>query len=487
MTTAEEQVGGPGRFPLIGHLLRASALYGVAGAVGKAGALITVPIVTRALGPDEYGLLDLSITLIALATLIGGLSAELPAARLAADHPTKRASILTTYLATVTVATGLLAVALYVGHDATAEVVWQQPSAGPLVAIASVAVFLTAIQLATWNIHRLQDRPRAYALLSTADMILKVTLIVIAALVGNSADAVVFVYLLVAAVGAVAGLWSVRQDLRLEVASSVIPSMLRGGAIFTVIAVAFVASGYAVRAILSAGAGASAVGEMGVAVRLASVLALPLAAFQFAWAPPSMAAGPSPASRRMFRDSTIGVLLVGGFAALVLAGFSSEAVTILAGGAFAPAAAAVPGLAVSTVLATGFFMLGVAASVAQIRLSHAALAAVIGASLQVLVTSIAFSSLGEQAAVGTGALVGYEVAILLLIAASRGMAVERSGLIAVVTVAMTLAAVVVQVTITLDLSILRWAIGAVSAASLFVVTIRYLPPRSGLARGRSSP
>ena len=79
MTIAEEQVGGTGRFPLIGHLLR--ACYVVAGALGKAGALITIPIVTRALGPSEYGLLDLSTSLIALATLIGGLSAELPARR----------------------------------------------------------------------------------------------------------------------------------------------------------------------------------------------------------------------------------------------------------------------------------------------------------------------------------------------------------------------------------------------------------------------
>ena len=342
-------------------------------------------------------------------------------------------------------------------------------------------MFLTGIQLATWNIHRLQDRPRAYAVLSTVDMGLKVVLIVIAALAGNSAGPVVFVYLLVAGVGAIAGLWSVRSDLRLEVVSSVVPSMLRGGAIFTVIAVSFVASGYAVRAILSADAGASAVGEMGVAVRLASVLALPLAAFQFAWAPPSMAAGPSPASRRMFLDSTIGVLLVGGLAALVLAGFSSEAVTILAGGAFASAAAAVSGLATSTVLATGFFMLGVATSVAQIRLSHAALAAVIGASVQVLVTSMALSTLGEQAAVGTGALVGYEVAILLLIAAARGMAVERSGLIAAVTLAFTAAAIVVQATITLDLSIVRWTIGAASTATLLLVVSRYLRPRSAAA------
>ena len=483
MTIAEEQVGGTGRFPLIGHLLRASALYGVAGAIGKAGALITIPIVTRALGPSEYGLLDLSTSLIALATLIGGLSAELPAgARLAAEHPTKRGSILTTYLATVTLATGLIAVALYVGHDATAEVVWQQPSAGPLVGIAAVAVFLTGIQLGPLEHPWAKEpRPRGSAVLSTVDMGLKVVLIVIAALAGNSAGPVVFVYLLVAGVGAIAGLWSVRSDLRLEVVSSVVPSMLGGGAIFTVIAVSFVASGYAVRAILSADAGASAVGEMGVAVRLASVLALPLAAFQFAWAPPSMAAGPSPASRRMFLDSTIGVLLVGGLAALVLAGFSSEAVTILAGGAFASAAAAVPGLATSTVLATGFFMLGVATSVAQIRLSHAALAAVIGASVQVLVTSMALSTLGEQAAVGTGALVGYVGSDPSPRRHARGMAVERSGLIAAVTLAFTAAAIVVQATITLDLSIVRWTIGAASAATLLLVVSRYLRPRSAAA------
>ena len=470
MTIAEEQIQGAGRVQPLRTLLRASALYGVAGAIGKAGALITVPIVTRALGPAEYGLLDLSTALIGLATLIGGLSAELPAARLAAEHPERQAATFTTYAATVIAITSMIAIALLVANEFIASVVWNQPTAGPLVITASGAVILTSIQLATWNIHRLQDRPVAYAVLSMIDIGLKVILITAVAIAGSQAGGIVAVYLAVSGIGAVAGLWSVRRDLKWQILPAAIRPMVVGGAMFTVIAVAFVAAGYAVRSLLSSEVGGAAVGQMGVAIRLASVLALPLAAFQFAWAPPSMAADQSPASRRMFKQSTLGVLVAGALAALVITAFSPEGVLILAGSEFTPAAEAVAGLAASTVLAAGFFMLGVALSAARAGLQYAALAAVGGAGLQLLVTAVAIAPLGDQAAVGTGSVVGYAAAVLITLAYGRSRLLDAPWLIVAATLAITAVAIAMQTAVVLDLTFLRWVVGAASAiAFAFVV------------------
>ena len=479
MTIAEEQIQGAGRVQPLRSLLRASALYGVAGAIGKAGALITVPIVTRALGPVEYGLLDLSTALIGLATLVGGLSAELPAARLAAEHPDKRAATFTTYAATVIAITTLIALALLLANTFIASAVWNEPTAGPLVITASGAVILTSIQLAAWNIHRLQDRPIAYAVLSMIDIGLKVILIVAVALAGSQAGGIVAVDVGVAGIGAVAGLWSVRRDLAGQILPWAIRPMIVGGAMFTVIAVAFVAAGYAVRSLLSGEVGGAAVGQMGVAIRLASVLALPLAAFQFAWAPPSMAADPSHASRRMFKRSTFGVLLAGGLAALVIACFSPEAVAILAGSEFSPAAEAVAGLSASTVLAAGFFMLGVAISAARAGLQYAALAAVGGAVLQFVITAVAIAPLGDQAAVGTGSVVGYAAAVLITLAYGRSRLLDAPWLIVAATLVITVAALAVQTAVVLDLLVIRWIVGMASAVAFAIIVGRNLAIAAG--------
>jgi O-antigen/teichoic acid export membrane protein len=469
VTIAEEQIQGAGRVQPLRSLLRASALYGVAGAIGKAGALITVPIVTRALGPAEYGLLDLSTSLIGLATLVGGLSAELPAARMAAEHPEKRAATFTTYAVTVIAITTLIAIALLMAHDFIAEALWNEPTAGPLVITASGAVILTSVQLATWNIHRLQDRPVAYAVLSMIDIGLKVILIAAVAIAGSQAGGIVAVYLAVAGIGAVAGVWSVRGDLTWQILPSAIRPMIVGGAMFTVIAVAFVAAGYGVRSLLSSEVGGAAVGQMGVAMRLASLLALPLAAFQFAWAPPSMAADQSPGSRLMFKRATFGVLVAGGLAALVIAAFSPEGVMILAGSEFTPAAEAVAGLAASTVLAGGFFMLGVAISAARAGLQYAALAAVGGAILQLVVTAPLIGLLGDQAAVGTGSVVGYAAAVLITLAYGRSRLLDAPWLIVGATLAITAVALAMQTAVVLDLTIVRWIVGVASAIAFAIV------------------
>jgi O-antigen/teichoic acid export membrane protein len=248
--------------------------------------------------------------------------------------------------------------------------------------------------------------------------------------------------------------------------------MIVGGSLFTVIAVAFVAAAYAVRALLSGEVGGAAVGQMGVAVRLASVLALPLAAFQFAWAPPSMAADQSPASRRMFKQSTLGVLVVGGLAALIIAAFSPEAVTILAGAAFAPAAEAAAGLAASTVLAAGFFMLGVAISAARAGLQYAALAAVAGAALQLVVTAVSIAPLGDQAAVGTGSVVGYAAAVLITLAYGKSRLLEGPWTIVAATLTVTGAAIAMQTLVVLDLTAIRWGVGGAAAVGFAIVVGR---------------
>jgi len=458
---------------------RASALYSVAGALGKVGALLTVPVVTRALGRSDYGLLDLATALIAMATVIGGFSAELPAARFASAHPERGRQVLATYVGTVTVLSAAIAAAVALAAPLIADSVWEAPDATSLVLLSSAAIALIGVQLGAWNVHRLHARAGAYAVLSIIDMGLKVSLILAAVLLGGGVEAILVAYIAAAAVGAILGIWTIRGDLYWPLSLPFVPRLLGGGAPFIVTAVAFVVAGYWVRGLVAEAGSTSAVGEMAIAVRIASLLALPLAAFQFAWAPVGMTADQTPASRNAFFGSIFGVIAIGGLAAVGLSAFSPEVVRFFAGTAFAAGVDAVPGLAMATVLTTAFFMLAVAASAAEMSIWVVAITAAGGGALQVIATALLIGLLPEMTAVSLGAVLGSAAAVITLLAL-RGGAVDRSPLIGAATAAAVALTVMLQMLLAPDTpDYVRWGIGVVAwvlPASLLVRGARSAKP-----------
>lgn len=439
---------------------RASALYSVAGALGKVGALVTVPFVTRALGRSDYGLLDLATALVALATMIGGFSAELPAARFASAEPGRRRQVLATYVSTVTLLSLVIAVSLAAAASFVAKSIWQAPDAAPLVVISAGAIVLTAIQVASWNVHRLHARAGTYAVLSIIDMTLKVSLILVVVALGGRVSSIVIAYVAVAAVGAGLGLWTIRHDLGWPISRSLMPRLLAKGAPFTVTAVAFVVAGYGVRGIVAEAGSTSAVGEMAIGLRVASVLALPLAAFQFAWAPIGITADQSASSRHAFFGSIFRLITVGGLAAVAVSALSPEVIGIVAGSEFSAGADAVSGLTMATVLNTAFFMVAVASSAAEMSMWAVAMTALGGGALQVIATATLATALPEMAAVSVGAALGNAAALGTLLVLLRGHAVEHWRLIVAATGVAVAVTLIMQVLLTSGAPpIVRWPVG----------------------------
>jgi O-antigen/teichoic acid export membrane protein len=458
----------------------ASALYSVAGGLGKIGALITVPVVTRALGRSDYGLLDLATALIALSTLIGGFSAELPAARLAAADGRRRPRVLATYVATVTLLSLAIALTIAIGAPLIADSVWNSPAAAPLVLLSSAAIALTGVQLATWNVHRLRARAGVYAVLSIIDMVLKISLILLAVSLGLGVEGILGAYIAAAAVGAGLGLVTVRKDLGWPPDVVLGPRLIGGGAAFTVTAVAFVVAGYWVRGFVADAGSTSAVGEMAIAVRIGSVLALPLASFQFAWAPVGMTADPSAETRSAFFGSIFGVITVGSLVAMALSAFSPEIIQVFAGSEFAAGGDAVPGLALACVLNAAFFMLAVAAAAAEMSMRVVATTAIGGSALQIFTTAWLLNSLPEMTAVSVGAAIGNTVALLTLLAL-RADAVERFRMIGAASVGAVAATLAMQALIASDApSPVRWGVGVAALIAGAYVLAR------GLSRRRRS-
>lgn len=448
------------------RLMAASATYSIAGTVGKIAAFVTVPIVTRALGQAEYGLVDLATGLIALAAIIGGMSAELPAAALVAGQPTRRASIFGTYLAGAACLGTVLGVGVIVASDMVVHVLWRYSGPNTIGVMTGLAIPLTAVQWGTWNVHRVENRPRMYAALSTADLVLKAGAIAVAAVISGSATTVVAVFLASTATGAVVGLWSVRSVARQPDATLVRPLLL-GGVPFTVTAVASIAALYAVRSVV-AQYGLAEVGDMALGLRLAGLLALPLAAFQLAWGPIGMTAPASTATQSAIERTSLMLLAIGALAAGALTLAAPDAVMIVAGSAFSGAVLSLPGLAISSVLSTCFFMLAVAASTMQSGRTPIVVAAGVGAALQVVVTA-SLVDLGPQSAVAVGALIGPATAVGLVVATTS--ALGRGGRIRVVlaTIAMVVIGLGLLQLVQTAVPATRWALTASALVAVVLI------------------
>ena len=180
-----------------------------------------------------------------------------------------------------------------------------------------------------------------------------------------------------------------------------------------------VIANYAVRFLLVQDGGKHDVGLFGVALRLASGIALVTGAFSMAWGPFGLALPDSEQTARLFGRVIRAVPLMAVLLSVALGAAAPELITLVSGGAYRGAATMLPGLLIAAAMTGGFYVLLVAAGVS--RRGHAvAYAAVAGAALQVALTAVLLPSTGLQA-VGVGAVAGQALALVLL-----GLAVGRS-------------------------------------------------------------
>ena len=332
--------------------------------------------------------------------MVAGFSAELPAARLAALDHGQRRQTLATYVTTVALLSITIAAAVALAAPLIASSIWQAKDAAPLVEVSALLIAFTGVQIASWNVHRLQGRPAKYALLSSADMGLRWSNSG-AVITGGGIGAVLGAYLAVAAVGAGLGIWTIRGDIALPISREVVPRLLSGGAAFTLTTAAFVVAGYVVRGLV-AGAGST------TAVASWQLAFAPRACWHSLWprfnthGAPGHDSGTLRASKRAIQTSITGVIVLGGLACVGISALSTEIVAVIAGSEFGAAAAATPGLALATVLNTAFVVLAVASSAAQLSMWAIAIIAFCGSGLQIVATALLLGVLSEMPAASMG-------------------------------------------------------------------------------------
>jgi O-antigen/teichoic acid export membrane protein len=383
----------------------------------KAVALVSVPFLTRQLGPHDYGLVDLAASLAGLLVILVRFSGDIPTMRLAAsEDPGARGR---TYFAFVAM-TGLLstavAVVLVPFAGLIATTLWSSPD-GSLVALAALALVpVNATQTALANVLRFSGRPSAFARVATVDLLAQVSFAVAFAALGMGASGVVFGYIIGGTIGWVATASAARGHLTTEFHWARGRTLMREGLPFLPSVIAFFFADTISRMLTANTLGLSAVGNLAFAIRVASLMTLVSSAFSAAWGPYALGLQPSPETRAMLsRVLHLAAALVCA-SAVAVGAVAPELATVVAGSDYRASAVVVPGLLLATGFTVVLYILTTAAGI-SFRGSWVTLALSFGATLQVAVVALLVPEWGIVG-VAVGALLGRLTALALL---SRGV------------------------------------------------------------------
>lgn len=396
------------------RLVSDTAMFGLAGALGKALALFTVPILSRALGPSEYGLSDLAGGFAALVATLVMFSGDIPAARmrgLAADDAERRV-IATNWVAATVVTSLIVSLILVPLANLISDRIWSAPGNGMLTLLAIALVPVAALQATLANVLRIEGRPVASAAAAVVDLVAQLAFAIGFVLLGMGAIGVILGFIVGSAIGAaVAGALAARHFVR-RVAPRLAMQLVVAGLAFLPAAVVSTAADYIVRTEVAASGGSAAVGQLAVAIRLASVLLLVSAAFSLAWGPYGLQRRPGPATTRLF-GVVLELFTVGAtIAALAAGALAPEAVSLVSGRQFLPAAVALPGLLLAASMSGIFGILVIATGMVD-RRRVVPIAAIGGGVVQIVLTALSIGPLG-LAGVGISAVAGRLFSIVIL-------------------------------------------------------------------------
>ncbi len=392
------------------RLTRDLAVFATGAIAGKLVGLLLLPIITRALGPVEYGRLDLLSTMGSASITILWLGTDVALVRLLAELPdgSRARTVITSFFALLG---GLLLpwiAALVLFAAPLSEALFGTTAyAGAMQAVALVIATGT-FQIATLTVFRARRQPREYALVVGTSLVVNgIGVIALLAFWAQDAQTVLLAWAASQGIAGVIGLLVLGRSTFGPPSRDLARQLLwLGLPLVPAVALTWAAE-FVNRAILSTGAGLSEVGYLSVAVRIASLATLVVSGFQLAWQPQAFAIGTSPSGlHRTARDGERILVLLSLVVALIGV-VGPELVLVLAGTPYAPAIAAVGPMLVAA-LGTGLVMVAAMPWALAKQMSVIGVAGAAGATLSIalnLVLAPSFGSGGTAVAIALGQLI----------------------------------------------------------------------------------
>jgi O-antigen/teichoic acid export membrane protein len=344
-----------------------SIVYGTGLIIQAVLAVLLLPLYTRYLTSSDYGALETVIAGISLLTVILGGAISDAFFRFYAQQSDTRSRLIvfrTTFWFTMAAATAGLLVGLAFG-GLIAELLFGGPERADLVRAGAVGLWAQMNYAQIAALLRAEERSRQFVIASLANFVVSVcvTVVLVVALgkgplgvvVGTFAGTLV-VYLALLVLH--------REELGLEFDGSLLWAMHRFGLPLAVSSLAVWAVNFIDRFFLVTISGESETGIYSMAIRIASVAALALAAFQMAWQAFAYSFDSDDEAHAVFSYVLTYVLYLACWLALALGLLAPWLVRLLAPSdpSFWPAERAVALLAFSTAALAGYGVTSTATS-----------------------------------------------------------------------------------------------------------------------------
>ena len=336
------------------RLARDVLVYGAGDVALRAGGLLTLPIYTRLLEPDEFGVLNYLVTLtffLQAGLLLGG-DAALARFHFAARTPEEQARVASTAVLGFALLSTAIALVLLPFSNAVADWSFGRDDDGVLVALAILTAPPVVVSALLGQVLRNQFRAWTYTLLNVATAALGISLslyLVVERELGVKG------ILLGTLVGTLVVLptriWVIRASLRLVLSRELLGRLLRFGLPLVPAALALWAFAVSDRIVLGRLSTFEELGLYTVATSVASLITVLFGPFGQAWSPHALETYErDPEHARLLYARVLTVLLAA-FATLgvVVTAFAPELLTVLAGPEFRSSASAIAPLALGAV------------------------------------------------------------------------------------------------------------------------------------------
>lgn len=330
------------------YVFKASSIYLCVTAAEVAGAFISLPIMTRALAPSDYGLLLLIANTVALTNLVFGysLAQALPTLFVAASTQQQRRDVTTTILLAIAAMSAVIYVALVLLAETLAPRMLGVAIPRDVAMVAAVAAFLVSFALCLAYVVRLQELHKLFGAVQLPAVAIQLSVLVTLLLVWrwgllSPYAAMLAAGLFTATIYAV----SMRYWLTGRFDPAVLKAAVGIGASMLPWQIATLLTTNAAGFFLARDGRMSEAGVYAVAASVVSVLINLSNSFSNVWTPFVLLRHADPATaatqRRVFEIFSSGLLVV----AAVLSLIAEHAVTLLLGKPFHQAFHYVPPLA----------------------------------------------------------------------------------------------------------------------------------------------
>ncbi len=349
------------------QLTKDSLIYGLGSALTGFIGIFLVPILTRVLVPEEYGVIDLLATVVYLANVLFSLGFDSATAILFFDRSDEkeRKTILSTGLWFVLGISLLVVLFLLPFADRLANLIFQsaQYAQAFRYTLAAIPFMLTlGFALSSLRYRFLRFRYLASVGTNVISTILLTILFLVPLRLG--VDGYFLAFLCTGVVSAIVAVLLARRNFSFRISKTVLKQLLTIGLPLVPAGLAGWALALIDRFFLTAYS-LEELGWYSLGVKLASVLGLGIAALQLAWGPFALSLVREPEAKTTYAKVLTLFTIAAGAAALALGLFAPEIVALTSGKDFSPAARVVGILSLGLVGYGSYFIVSIGVNVVK--------------------------------------------------------------------------------------------------------------------------